>query len=334
MGKIPETGIVTGQTIEAEHITNITNALRGEANYDIYIDGSLTVTGSTLTTGEMSASTYRGDGSNLTGIIASKWTGSNPISRESDVEISGTLSVSTASLNNGLGEFIVWDSGSGEFHRRNTNVGGTSGTSGTSGATDGTSGIDGTSGTSGTAGSGGTSGTSGSGGTSGTAGSGGSSGTSGTAGSGGSSGTSGIDGVAGTSGTAGSGGSSGTSGIDGTSGVDTSTGIWPDSGSYSPTNYDIQVTGSFTTLGDNLSFDLKVLEGTILTYASYSYTSSDKIETIQYYDVFGGTRYYLQNFTYSEDLCQTESIFRDTDSKTQIMTYFYSASVVTGKIYQ
>jgi hypothetical protein len=36
---------------------------------------------------------FTGDGSQLTGIVSSKWTGSNPISRDSDVEITGSLRV-------------------------------------------------------------------------------------------------------------------------------------------------------------------------------------------------------------------------------------------------
>jgi hypothetical protein len=37
---------------------------------------------------------FIGDGSQLTGIISSKWSGSNPISRESDVDVSGSFRVS------------------------------------------------------------------------------------------------------------------------------------------------------------------------------------------------------------------------------------------------
>ena len=45
-GKIPESNIVLRNIIEPEQLLNVTNALRGEANNDIYISGSLTVTGS------------------------------------------------------------------------------------------------------------------------------------------------------------------------------------------------------------------------------------------------------------------------------------------------
>ncbi len=44
------------------------------------------------TTGSFTGS-FIGDGSQLTGIVSSKWTGSNPISRQSDVEITGSLRV-------------------------------------------------------------------------------------------------------------------------------------------------------------------------------------------------------------------------------------------------
>jgi hypothetical protein len=43
-------------------------------------------------TGSFSGS-FVGDGSQLTGIISSKWSGSNPITRDSDVEITGSLNV-------------------------------------------------------------------------------------------------------------------------------------------------------------------------------------------------------------------------------------------------
>ena len=68
--KISEQNIVDGQVINAEHITRITDALRGESNTDIVITGSLQVTGSLLAIGSsgVSASTYYGDGSNLTNI--------------------------------------------------------------------------------------------------------------------------------------------------------------------------------------------------------------------------------------------------------------------------
>lgn len=36
---------------------------------------------------------FTGDGSQLTGIVSSKWSGSNPITRDSNVEITGSLNV-------------------------------------------------------------------------------------------------------------------------------------------------------------------------------------------------------------------------------------------------
>ena len=70
-----------------------------------YLSGSISInTGSLVTTASFNAFTasyttgsftgsFRGDGSQLTGIVSSKWTGSNPISRQSDVEITGSLRV-------------------------------------------------------------------------------------------------------------------------------------------------------------------------------------------------------------------------------------------------
>ena len=77
------------------------------ASYTLGLDtGSLVTTSSfnaftaSYATGSFTGS-FKGDGSQLTGIVSSKWTGSNPISRESDVEITGSLRVQgsiTASL--------------------------------------------------------------------------------------------------------------------------------------------------------------------------------------------------------------------------------------------
>jgi len=69
------------------------------ASYTLGLDtGSLLTTASfnaftaSYTTGSFTGS-FKGDGSQLTGIVSSKWTGSNPISRQSDVEITGSLRV-------------------------------------------------------------------------------------------------------------------------------------------------------------------------------------------------------------------------------------------------
>jgi hypothetical protein len=70
------------------------------ASYTLGLDtGSLTTTASfnaftaSYTTGSFTGS-FTGDGSQLTGIVSSKWTGSNPISRDGNVEITGSLIVS------------------------------------------------------------------------------------------------------------------------------------------------------------------------------------------------------------------------------------------------
>jgi hypothetical protein len=59
------------------------------------VNGNTTITGSLIVTTSVTASSYTGsfvgDGSQLTGIISSKWSGSNPITRNSDVEITGSL---------------------------------------------------------------------------------------------------------------------------------------------------------------------------------------------------------------------------------------------------
>lgn len=77
----------------------ITASFALTASYTLGLDtGSLTTTASfnaftaSYTTGSFTGS-FKGDGSQLTGIVSSKWTGSNPISRQSDVEITGSLRV-------------------------------------------------------------------------------------------------------------------------------------------------------------------------------------------------------------------------------------------------
>jgi hypothetical protein len=64
---------------------NTTNISNLSSSFDNFI--------LTYNTGSFSGS-FIGDGSQLTGIVSSKWSGSNPITRESDVEISGSLNVS------------------------------------------------------------------------------------------------------------------------------------------------------------------------------------------------------------------------------------------------
>ena len=59
-------------------------------------------TGSYAITGSFTGS-FIGDGSHLTGVISSKWSGSNPITRESDVEITGSLNVNGSITGNLFG---------------------------------------------------------------------------------------------------------------------------------------------------------------------------------------------------------------------------------------
>jgi hypothetical protein len=54
------------------------------------VSSSFASSGTGEFTGSFSGS-FQGDGSQLTGIISSKWSGSNPITRDSDVEITGSL---------------------------------------------------------------------------------------------------------------------------------------------------------------------------------------------------------------------------------------------------
>jgi hypothetical protein len=61
----------------------------------------------TYNTGSFTGS-FIGDGSQLTGIVSSKWSGSNPITRDSDVEITGSLNVSgSIDVTNIVNAFIL-----------------------------------------------------------------------------------------------------------------------------------------------------------------------------------------------------------------------------------
>ena len=53
------------------------------------LTGSIWASTSSLAASGSFSGSFFGDGSNLTGIVSSKWTGSNPISRDSDVTITG-----------------------------------------------------------------------------------------------------------------------------------------------------------------------------------------------------------------------------------------------------
>lgn len=92
-----------------------------------YLSGSISInTGSLVTTASFNAFTssyttgsftgsFKGDGSQLTGIVSSKWTGSNPISRQSDVEITGSLRTRNtvgSGINTTLAQLIYSDTAS------------------------------------------------------------------------------------------------------------------------------------------------------------------------------------------------------------------------------
>ena len=114
---LSKTGITTGNTVESWHVTQSIDAFSGLEEYDITLSGSLTLKNGTegigklavsdadgkitftsslasLTSGPFSGSfsgSFVGDGSGLTGIISSKWTGSNPITRDGDIEVTGSI---------------------------------------------------------------------------------------------------------------------------------------------------------------------------------------------------------------------------------------------------
>jgi hypothetical protein len=57
------------------------------------LTGSIWASTSSLAASGSFSGSFYGDGSQLTGIVSSKWTGSNPISRDSDVTITGSLKI-------------------------------------------------------------------------------------------------------------------------------------------------------------------------------------------------------------------------------------------------
>jgi hypothetical protein len=96
---------IVGDGVDESSKHNLLVAAAG----NVTISGSLMVSGSSTfrniglavftgsviaqaVTGSFTGS-FTGNGSGLTGIVSSKWTGSNPISRQSDVEITGSLRV-------------------------------------------------------------------------------------------------------------------------------------------------------------------------------------------------------------------------------------------------
>ncbi len=104
--------IATSNTILAWHVTQSVDALTGTDAYDITISGSLQTTGSVGISGLLSAtpgithqltasnavsSSYAATASFASSVppgVGSKWSGSNPITRDGNVEITGSLTVS------------------------------------------------------------------------------------------------------------------------------------------------------------------------------------------------------------------------------------------------
>lgn len=80
MALLNKTGIGAGNIIQPSHVTNLYDTFNGTGSFDVIATGSFT-------------GSFRGDGSQLTGIVSSKWTGSNPISRNGDVIVTGSLTV-------------------------------------------------------------------------------------------------------------------------------------------------------------------------------------------------------------------------------------------------
>ena len=90
--------------LQTGSLYNISSSYAVTASFALNGGGTTINTGSFVTTSSFNAFTasyttgsftgsFTGDGSQLTGIVSSKWTGSNPISRQGDVEITGSLRV-------------------------------------------------------------------------------------------------------------------------------------------------------------------------------------------------------------------------------------------------
>jgi hypothetical protein len=84
----PDSGLQVNTNVTA---TSFTGSLFGTASFAQ--TSSFSLSGNGNFTGSFTGS-FTGDGSQLTGIVSSKWSGSNPITRDSDVEITGSLRVS------------------------------------------------------------------------------------------------------------------------------------------------------------------------------------------------------------------------------------------------
>jgi hypothetical protein len=81
-----------------------TNILNNSSSISLFSE-SFEIFSESYNTGSFTGSFY-GDGSNLTGIVSSKWTGSNPITREGNVEITGSLTISGSSTFINIGPAI------------------------------------------------------------------------------------------------------------------------------------------------------------------------------------------------------------------------------------
>jgi len=70
---LSKTGITNGQTIQPSHVTQSIDAFTGTEAYDITLSGSLTLTGSHNIDGLVTATSFSGDGSQITGIVSSSY---------------------------------------------------------------------------------------------------------------------------------------------------------------------------------------------------------------------------------------------------------------------
>ena len=124
----PDSGLQINTNVTA---TSFTGSLSGTASFaqtasyvetaqtSSYVLQAVSSSFASSGTGEFTGSfsgSFVGDGSQLTGIISSKWSGSNPITRDSDVEITGSFNVKgqTTLFTTGSGTLTVQGSGSAQ----------------------------------------------------------------------------------------------------------------------------------------------------------------------------------------------------------------------------
>lgn len=129
--ELSKTGITTGNTVDAHHVTQSIDAFAGTDAYDITLSGSLTITGSVNITGSVTATqfsgsfsgSFQGDGSGLTGIISASYaiSASHEITYETsssysetatsasyaDVSISASYAPSIASTTQSLSDTLT-----------------------------------------------------------------------------------------------------------------------------------------------------------------------------------------------------------------------------------